>query len=86
MKKKIEDFMSDNNLYALFEQQTYIVCVQEIKRIDNTSYWVFGKLYKIIEDEFYFEPQGCKSLATSTDAINEACNFFGEHSIFFDYN
>lgn len=88
MKTKTEDYFIDNNLYPIFEQQInyeiYQVCVQQIERIDGTNYWIFGKLYELAEDKFYFEPQGCKVFENSDAAINEACNFFGQHDCFID--
>ena len=85
--KNIGDYLNDNNLHVLFKGktygETYKVAVQEIKRVENTSIWTFGKVYTLYKGKYFFDPQGCKSFQNEKDAIKEACNFFGVNNDFF---
>ena len=85
--KNIGDYLHDNNLHVLFSGKTYgdtyKVAVQEIKRVENTPIWVFGRVYEIRKCNYFFDPQGCKSFQNEKDAIKEACEFFGVKSEFF---
>ena len=85
--KQLGNFLHDNGIYALFDGKTngdeYKVCVKEVEHIYGTPYWVFGRVYKVTEDDFYFDQQGCKSFPFKDDAIKEACEFFGVKNDFF---
>ena len=85
--KNIGDYLHDNNLHVLFSGKSYgdkyKVAVQEIKRLGDTSIWVFGRVYELYKGNYFFDPQGCNSFENKKDAIKGACKFFGVNNDFF---